>query len=190
MKVKSKRMKKTFKIFFLVVALIVPSLIYLFLRGFGDNKFEIPVFFEEGISIEGCDTLKTKTHFVKFETYELQGTQLFYFPKWVNDDEFYRQSNRIKERHLEVLFTAIVDSSNYRILGNMLLVSDEDHLYKIANCSLVLGQEVAIFEPLYNQLVLVDKYKRIRGYFNGNELEDMDRLDIELDILNKEKDRK
>lgn len=174
------------KILFLIAALVIPSLVYIFLRGFGDNKFEIPVFYQEGISIDGCNTTKS-IHLVQFENYSLQGAQLFYFPQWVNDDEFYRQCNRIRTKQPKVVFTAIADSTNYTVVGNILMVSDEAHLYEIANCSLVLGQEVAISKPVYNQLVLVDAQKRIRGYFNGNELEDMDRLDVELDILKREK---
>lgn len=179
-------MKTSFKVFFLVVALIVPSLIYMFLKGFGDNKFEIPIFYKDGITIEGCDIQKSSTHLVDFEAYTLQGEQLFYFPKWVNDNEFYRQCDRIKSKHPYLVFTAIADSSNYKIIGNILLVSDEQHLFDVANCSLVLGQDTAILEPIYNRLVLVDRKKRVRGYYNGNELEEMDRLDVELDILKRE----
>jgi protein SCO1 len=179
-------MKTTFKIFFLVMALVVPSLIYIFLRGFGDNKFEIPVYYQNGIAITGCDTQNKTTHLVEFENYKLTGPQLFYFPQWVNDDEFFRQCNRIKAKHPKVTFTAIADSSNYQIFENVLLVSDEQHLFEIANCSLVLGQGQSISEPLYNQLVLVDEQKRIRGYFSGHKLEEMDRLDMELDILKRE----
>jgi len=179
-------MKNLRKVLFLIAALVVPSLIYIFLRGFGNNKFEIPIFYEDGVSIEGCNT-SSSAHLVQFENYTLHGAQLFYFPQWVNDDEFYRQCNRIREKQPNVIFTAIADSTNYTVFGNLLMVSDEAHLYEIANCSLVLGQEVAISNPIYNQLVLVDAKKRIRGYFNGNELEDMDRLDVELDILKREK---
>ncbi|MCB0506055.1 MAG: hypothetical protein KDC58_11225, partial [Cyclobacteriaceae bacterium] len=72
--------------------------------------------------------------------------------------------------------------------GNKLLVTDINQLFKVANCSLVLGQDSVIHKPIFNQLVLVDTHKQIRGYYSGSELEDMDRLDIELDILNREED--
>jgi hypothetical protein len=67
------------------------------------------------------------------------------------------------------------------------MVDSEEQLYKIANCSLVFGQDTAISAPLFNQLVLVDAQKRIRGYYIGSDLDDMDRLDIEIDILSREK---
>ena len=178
-------MKILKKIFFLIAALVIPSLIYIFLRGFGHNKFEIPIYYQDGASIEGCDN-SASTHLVKFENYALEGAHLFYFPQWVNDDEFYRQCNRIRDKQPDVIFTAIADSTNAMVLGNLLMVLDDAHLYEIANCALILGQEAAITKPIYNQLVLVDSKKRIRGYFNGNEIEDMDRLDVELDILKKE----
>ncbi len=174
------------KILFLIAALIIPSMVYIFLREFGNNKFEIPVHYANGFVIEGCSSDTTTTHLVKFENYQLSGVQLFYFPKWVNSNEFYRQCERIKVKSYPVVFTAISDTTMQSKLGNTLVVADDAQLYNIANCSLVLGQKVAITKPVYNQLVLVDAQKRIRGYYNGDELEDMDRLDVELDILNNE----
>lgn len=180
-------MKKLFKIFVLVVALLVPALIYLFLRGFGENHFAIPVYYEDGISLSVCGSLDKKPHLVEFESYSLQNAHLFYFPEWVNDEEFYRQCNRIQSKWPEIRFTAIADSSFSDIkIGNKLVVSDEEQLFNIANCALVLGQDSAITQPIFNKLVLVDKQKHIRGYYTGDDLEDMDRLDIELDILHRE----
>ncbi len=161
-------------------------MVYIFLRSFGDNKFEVPVYYQEGILIEGCAKRADTVHLVNLKSYNFKEAQLFYFPQWVNDKEFYRQCERIKTKPYRIMFTAISDTVFNTKLGNTLRVENEEHLYKVANCVLVFGQEVAITNPVYNQLVLVDSEKRIRGYFNGNNLEDMDRLDIELDILNNE----
>lgn len=179
-------MNRTIKISFLIIALVVPSSFYIFLRGFGVNKFEIPVFYENGLPFNDCNIQSTSTHTVEFKDYTLRGEQMFYFPQWVNDKEFYRQCDRIKEKHPNLVFTAIADSTNYNIFGNILLVADEAHLFEIANCSLAIGQDSIVTKPVHNQLVLVDSKKQIRGYYNGNDLEEMDRLDIELDILKKE----
>ncbi|MCB0495247.1 MAG: hypothetical protein KDC79_03885 [Cyclobacteriaceae bacterium] len=169
------------------MALVFPVLIYLFLRGFGENHFAIPVYYENGISIDGCKDEAGKKHLVQFETYALGEAHLFYFPQWVTNDEFYRQCERIHTKWPQLQFTAIADSSYSKPrIGNKLVVADQKHLYEIANCSLVLGQDSSIHHPAYNQLVLVDTHKQIRGYYKGNELKDMDRLDVELEILNKE----
>lgn len=180
-------MKRLFKLFVLVVALVVPVLIYLFLKGFGENHFAIPVYYEDGITLRDCVPNGNKTHLVEFESYPLQSAHLFYIPQWVNSDEFYRQSSRIQDKWPNIQFTAIADSgySDVRI-GNKLVILDQSQLYQIANCSLVLGQDSAITSPIFNKLVLVDQKKRIRGYYRGDDLEDMDRLDIELDILHRE----
>jgi len=178
--------KKIYKITVLIIALVVPSLIYIFLRSFGENTFNIPIFYDKGISIEGCSNQDSIQHLVKFESYPLEGIRLFYFPKWVNDDAFLRQCGRINSKWPHVIFTAIADTTYQNNFGNILLVSGEQQLFEIANCVLVLGQDHFIESPLYNQLVLVDSKKRIRGYFEGNELKEMDRLDIELDILSRE----
>ncbi len=174
------------KILFLIAALIIPSMVYVFLRGFGNNKFEIPVYYSEGITIEGCTSDIKKAHFVNFENYDLEGAQLFFFSQWIKSNEFLRQCKRIKTKPYHVAFTAISDTVMHNELGNTLVVKDEAQLFKIANCALVIGQDSAISIPLYNQLILVDADKRIRGYYDGNDIEDMDRLDIELDILSKE----
>lgn len=179
-------MNRTIKISFLIIALVVPSLFYIFLRGFGVNKFEIPVFYENGLPFNDCNIQFAGPHTVGFKDYTLRGGQMFYFPQWVNDKEFYRQCERIKEKHPSLVFTAIADSSSYNNFGNILLVADEEHLFEIANCSLAIGQDSIITRPVHNQLVLVDVKNQIRGYYNGNELEEMDRLDMELDILKKE----
>lgn len=179
--------KRIFKVFVLVVALLLPVLIYLFLKGFGENHFAVPVFYTDGLSLEGCELKKDRPHLVEFESYEWQKAHLFYFPQWVNDEEFYRQCGRIQAKWPTIQFTAIADSSyqNSKI-GNKLIVSDKSHLFDVANCALVLGQDSIIHSPIYNQLVLVDVHKQIRGYYTGSELKDMDRLDIELDIINRE----
>ena len=182
-------MKRIFKVVVLFVALLLPVLIYLFLKVFGDNHFAIPVYYADGITLEGCKYEARQPHLVEFESYQWQRAHLFYFPQWVNDEEFYRQCGRIQTKWPGIQFTAIADSSySNSAIGNKLLVTDINQLFKVANCSLVLGQDSVIHKPIFNQLVLVDTHKQIRGYYSGSELEDMDRLDIELDILNREED--
>lgn len=175
------------KILFLIAALIIPSLVYIFLRGFGNNKFEIPVYYANGVTIDGCSEDIGKAHLVNFENYELEGAQLFYFSDWVKGNDFLKQCSRIKAKSYHVAFIAISDSLRQNQLGNTLVVKNNAQLFNIANCALVIGQGSAITKPIYNQLILVDSKKRIRGYYDGASVEDMDRLDIELDILSKER---
>jgi sRNA-binding regulator protein Hfq len=178
-------MSKTIKITILAISFSIICLFYIFSHKFRKNKFKIPIFYTNGVNIKGCKKTEGQ-HIVQFENYNLLEVQLFFFHNWINKAEFYQQCKRIQAKHPTIKFTAIADSTIQSELGSVLLVMDKKQLYKIANCALVVGKKSIIHSPVYNQLVLVDKQKRIRGYYKGDDLEDMNRLDIELHVLNKE----
>lgn len=50
----------------LVCILLVPILIFMFLRGFGTNEFELPVFFEKGVDnpFQECPITDTTQHYI------------------------------------------------------------------------------------------------------------------------------
>lgn len=50
----------------LVCILLVPILIFMFLRGFGTNEYELPIFFEKGVDnpFQECPITDTTQHFV------------------------------------------------------------------------------------------------------------------------------
>ncbi len=50
----------------LVCILLVPILIFMFLRGFGTNEFELPVFFEKGVDnpFQECPITDTIQHYI------------------------------------------------------------------------------------------------------------------------------
>lgn len=75
-----------------------------------------------------------------------------------------------------------VKSNNWRFV-----TGDKEELYKVARCGFLLpvqsgdgGDEDFIHS---NKLVLVDSQKRIRGYYNGDDREDVDRLIQEIRLL-------
>jgi hypothetical protein len=51
------------------------------------------------------------------------------------------------------------------------------------NCELVLGESEWLDEPIENKSVLIDKEKRIRGYYILTDIDEIERLDTEIDIL-------
>lgn len=65
----------------------------------------------------------------------------------------------------------------------------KEDIFKLAHCGLVLlnfplnASEIQIQN---NTFVLVDQERRIRGYYNGTDFDETDRLMIELDIIVKE----
>lgn len=52
--------------FVLVCILLVPILIFLFLKGFGNNNYDIPIFFEKGVDnpFRECPIADTTQHFI------------------------------------------------------------------------------------------------------------------------------
>jgi hypothetical protein len=53
----------------------------------------------------------------------------------------------------------------------------------LLNCELVMGEDRFIEEAIPHKVVMIDVDGRIRGYFMLDDLEEIERLDIELDIL-------
>ncbi|NQX81405.1 MAG: SCO family protein [Flavobacteriaceae bacterium] len=70
---------------------------------------------------------------------------------------------------------------------------DKRHIYDLARKSYMVATDegdggVQDFIHTEN-FVLIDKNKRIRGYYDGTDNEDMDRLKVDIEILKKEKTR-
>ena len=66
---------------------------------------------------------------------------------------------------------------------------NREDIFDLAHCGLVLlnfRQKTPFIQVQNNTFVLVDQERRIRGYYDGTDFEEMDRLNIELDILLKE----
>jgi len=62
------------KIMVLICILLIPVLIILFLRGFGQNKYDIPVFFEQGVEdpFGTCDYPEAQQHYIPDFTFVAQ----------------------------------------------------------------------------------------------------------------------
>ncbi|PZX55992.1 protein SCO1/2 [Algoriphagus ratkowskyi] len=60
--------------FVLVCILLVPILIFMFLKGFGSNTYDIPIFYEKGVDspYQDCPTSDTTQHFIPEFTFSNQ----------------------------------------------------------------------------------------------------------------------
>jgi len=155
------------KIIYLFLALALPGLIFVFLKIFGKNHFDIPIYYKEGIS----DSLKECTG-VYDGQYTLPDSVLraFHYRKGVvcmflDSSEF---------NHKDV--TKLRQSFRADQLQIIPLTGTEPkRLNRIKNCALFLK------EPW--KAVLIDKQKRIRGYYAFTNLQETDRLKVEVEIL-------
>ena len=156
------------KILFLFLALMLPVCIFLFLKIFGKNRFDVPLLFQEK-----DDTFPTACGIDYQAPYMLPDSVLNMFrrnaetPLYIisfaaDSTNLARVKNEIGEEELTIIqATSLpVDSSQFDFFRRcvMLLKSPAD-------------------------IVLVDDEKRIRGFYTASSRDELDRLLVELNIL-------
>jgi hypothetical protein len=152
------------KIPYLFIALLLPGLIFLFLKFFGKNEFDIAVYYQKGIS---SDTLSGKCNIHVQGQYHVPDSV---FEKWGKLESILLVSYS-NEKETEWISEL---SKNGKLVYHRQVCGDcsRDNL---KDCVLFLK------EP-YNS-VLIDSQKRIRGYYKLGDIDEMDRLQVEIKIL-------
>lgn len=196
------------KLFFLIFTLAIPVTVFLFLKYFGNNSFEVPYLFESGIP--GCIDSNNPHRvpdfkYIRGEEKQLTlGQQRGICVYGVLDTS---EEEQLKETIIELI--RIQDAffetgSPHFILFNMgksehgsdlealcrdmgiqqknasYFYPEEPILYDFLKCGIALVQNES--DPLTN-FVLVDSGKRIRGIYNYLDVKETDRLILELKIL-------
>lgn len=199
---------KSKKILILAVTISFPVLLYLFLRFFGQNSYDLPVYFQqEGIA---CHEMKGEIKLFKSsipsDTFSIQEVftdqlNLIIFPN-INTD------NQPLKNELSRVVQNLSTKVDLRIIGfytdsvntnNMFSISDLDIInYKtsvsdyqcLINCHFklpntqFLGDHPAEEEWSTSEIVmLLDEGQNIRGYYNGFETKEIDRLILEINVL-------
>lgn len=166
-------MKKATKGLFLIAILLIPIFIFLFLKFFGENKFDIPVYYSEGVTspFPYCESY-TGTYTVEGLAKEnLPGVFLFF----EEEEEFdLLEVNNVKNRLSET-----VGAMGYSVYTrdstlNGVNTLDSSVFTQTLQCQFI--------SDTLNQYILVDSKSRIRGYYN-TERDEIDRLIVELKIL-------
>lgn len=152
------------KVTYLLIALALPGVVFLFLKIFGKNRFDIPVYYNKGIS---SDTLSNDCRLTIHGQYFIADSIL---KKWN------RKSSAIlfsfsREPEPEWMKKLMVNKK-LEFIQQVCRNCGED---KLKNCVFFLR------EP-YNA-VLIDDQKRIRGYYKLGDRDEMDRLSVEVEIL-------
>jgi protein SCO1 len=206
----------------LVLTLAIPALIFVFLKSFGTNKFDLDVYFASGVesNMWNCNFVQGKQHYIpSFEFKDQTGKLItddvltdgitvvdFFFtscpsicPVMTNElarvQEAFNGNSKVKI----ISFTVDPENDSVDKLAEYadekgadpsiwhFITGEKKELYRIARCGFILpvddgdgGPEDFIHSPKF---VLVDGQKRIRGYYEGTEREDVDRLITEIKIL-------
>jgi protein SCO1/2 len=205
-------MKKS-KIFILLFTLSFPVILYLFLRFYGQNKFDLPVFFETEVKAY-CDNTNINEESIKIYTQEGDSIQLLesysadfkvvHIPNSDNKEiqtlknELNRVLNTFEDLSIDIISLQPKSANDSLIAGESFLNRDKAHSFwfdnnkknQIVNCVYAFpteqwkGNHPSEEEFLiYNTLVLLDKENRIRGYYDGYETKEVDRLILEIRVL-------
>lgn len=191
-----------------MLTLAIPVSIFLFLKIFGTNTYDVPYLFEDGIP--GCPN-KGQVHLVPdimFETYSGQNTTFYDLNGYVvfavidMSDSKTAETQlvelvRIQDAFFEIGSPTFVlltsdnssEQSNLNSLSTKLGLNQKNIIIahvqgtsddEFLTCGIAL--ENAEDHGLHN-LVLVDPQHRIRGVYNSLDIEKTDQLILELKIL-------
>lgn len=158
------------KLLFLFLALLFPIVIFVFLKLFGSNEFQVPVFHLEGQIVvpESCDTSYRAPYSLGETVMAGLGMNkgdslyvLYFEPSGGSAVE--RVVYEFRDDPVQVLAEA---ESGWR-----------DATY-VRRCVLLMDAGSSI--------ALVDHLGRIRGYYRGDDRDEVDRLIVEMKIILKQ----
>lgn len=165
------------KIIGLLVLILTPVFIILFLNFFGENKYKLPVFYENDIpeSIEGCPI--DIPHQVSIPDRIKNGFPGYLFADNTRIDELQEIQSLSEELNKFVQCVILEENKELNDVW-VVLASNVENFRK---CELLIPGYDSENNTL--PLVLVDNRGRIRGYYNGLFREEVSRLMTEIKIL-------
>jgi hypothetical protein len=155
------------KVLFLFLALLLPACVFVFLKMFGKNEFEVPLLHQEG-TIEPspeCNFNYATPYTISdsvMSRVETEGSASLYLLSFSNDEAVI---SRLKTEAGE---------EGLRFVAASRLAENAGTRQKIKDCILLSKT---------TDLVLLDNQKRIRGYYSTQKLDDVDRLILEIKII-------
>ena len=167
---------------FLFLALLLPVLIFLFLRFFGKNEFAIPVYYELVTDDlpQGCGTYTFPYRVPGASAIPLQGASVVFFGADMEAQQlegFAVQIDRLKNQVFSDAIKIVwIDRSRQNL--------PDLKISTVVLDSISYNQEkVCAYLMQTNMMVLVDSVRQIRGYYKEASLKETDRLIMELKIL-------
>jgi hypothetical protein len=158
------------KLLYLFLALLLPGLVFVFLKYQGSNRFDIPVYYEKGVEeVPGiCATPPPGPYHV--------------------DDSVWSHLESGKQRANVIIFpTSALDIQNIarsitEEIGEGVSFTNGSSL-SIDSLTRVRWNNCAFLMTSPRQTVLLDDQGRIRGYYDLHFRDEADRLRVELKIL-------
>ncbi len=179
------------KVLFLFFALLLPILIFLFLKSFGKNEFEVPVLFADSVTAPvACKAYSYKSPYtitdsvlqrISWNEHDSLTVVVFEDRSKTNQHERQIHITRIfeqfKTEKLKViqLYTETLPNAKLSDRLNR-MQTGEENFYLLRNCVFLLSPD--------NDAVIIDQQKRIRGQYNLAKREEADRMIMqEMNIL-------
>ncbi len=179
---------------------MLPFVVYLFLKIFGENKYEIPVFYENGIALPACDQKPNKPFLAPdpMKFFNVPGAHpdggqtasLIFVYASLNPSAVFclDELSRLMQTTLSdfpVQVFALTDGKAPAERDGIIFVEgNTDFIIRYVNCGLIMSQEPGeTIKDNLHWIVLVDPDRQIRGYYDAADYEDYDRLAAEVDIL-------
>lgn len=156
------------KLIFLISALLLPVAVFVFLKLFGRNEFQVPPLLQDG-EIEAPD-----------------GCNYRYVTPYMVPDSIADQLDMDNRDSLYVIwFDPAVDMAMRRV--SVEYAHAPVRLIPAATLQIradlnVLQRCVLLMKPPAS-VVMVDHRKRVRGYYDGGDRDEVDRLLVEIDII-------
>lgn len=179
-------MKKTRKIIVLIVVLSAPIIVFLFLKKFGSNQFELPIYYSEGNPIASCNDSSQVQHKVDVAFIDKGSIQLpaIFVAAGQEKNEYYSDLKNVLSKYPEITTWEIARADVTKVNAEFNSIDlDETAYLNFINCELAVGEDKWVNDFTAYNYVLVDKEGRIRGYINSSTLKEIERLDTEVDIL-------
>ncbi len=156
------------KILFLFLALLLPVIIFLFLKQFGSNQFDVPPLFLEAFEKpSGCSSYEYAA------PYAISDTSLAELD-WSKNDSL-----------TIVLFDAasVEDGKKMSIQQIRLRTEFPDEKLSVVKSNAVILRNCIFLLKQGDNAVMIDAKRRIRGQYNLLDLEEADRLIMEIKII-------
>ena len=152
--------------FVLLFALLFPVIVFLFLKFFGQNEYKLSIY-NSSCSDLIENLLKEPNNNIKLLDVRLRDDNLL-IDNYINKLDI---SNEIK---------VITLSDQPRNLEWMSIRVDNLLIKNLTKCV-----ENVVFDKSF--ILLIDTKNNVRGYFNSTDRGEIERLDVEIDILRLEK---
>ena len=159
------------KVAYLFLALLLPGLIFVFLKYGAKNQFDVPIYYVGGVAstVDDCPLPKSRPYVLPDSL-------------WALGKVSHAQSLVMIFGQADIDTQALATAINEE-LGDGIITFLFDNMLSLDSMVVIKWRNCVFMVKAPMQTVLVDKEGRIRGYYDIQTREEIDRLRLELKII-------